>query len=57
MTTEEKTNGEDKKEAGFGFPFGGPQGMKEMMSRWCPSGTGFCNCCSTTKLTKNEESK
>lgn len=57
MTTEEQTTGEGKQEAGFGFPFGGPQGMKEMMRMWCPSGTKYCNCCPMAKMTKKEESE
>lgn len=57
MATEDKTNDEGKKDAGFGFPFGGPQGMKEMMKKWCSSGTEFCNCCPIAKMTSDEESK
>lgn len=56
MPKEDRTNSERKKESGFGFPFGGPQGMKEMMRTWCESGKGFCNCCPMSKMTKDEES-
>lgn len=57
MTNSEKTSNEEKGQPLFGFPFGNPQGMEEMMRTWCPSGTGFCNCCPMTKVTKNEDSK
>ncbi|MCX5873347.1 MAG: hypothetical protein NTY51_08960 [Deltaproteobacteria bacterium] len=57
MTTEEKMSNEEKREPEFGFPFGGPQGMKEMMRTWCPPGTRCCNCCSKAKTTKDEQIK
>ncbi len=57
MTTEEKIKNEAKEKECFGFPFGDPQRMKEMMGMWCPSGTKFCNGCPTTKMTKDENSK
>ncbi len=57
MTTEEKIKSEAKEKECFGFPFEDLQGLKEMMRTWCPSGTGFCNCCPMTKMTKDEKSK
>jgi hypothetical protein len=57
MTIEEKMNNEEKRQTMFGFPFGCPQGMKEMMRTWCPPEKGFCNCCQIWETTKDEKGK
>ncbi len=45
MTTEPKTKSEREKESCFGFAFGGPRAMKEMMKMWSQPGMEFCKCC------------
>ncbi len=50
MTTEKKTNSEDKREKCFGFPFGGSQAMREMMRTCCPSETKVVDCCSMMQI-------
>ena len=57
MTTESKSKSERKKEACFGFPFGDPRAMKEMMKLWCHPGMDFCKCCCVGEAEKGSSER
>lgn len=56
MTTEDKKGDEEKRQSPFGFPFGGPEGVWEMMRMWCQPGKKFCDCCPRANVVKDEAS-
>jgi len=56
MTTEEKNGNEEKRQPPFGFPFGDPEAVREMMRMWCQPGRKFCDCCPMAKGVKDKAS-
>ncbi len=54
MTTEEKRNENGQSDKHFGFPFGCPEAMKEVMRTWCSFGPEMCNCRAASQTTKEE---
>ncbi len=50
MTSEEKTDGEDKRETCCGFPFGNREKMREMMRTCCPSEMKDFDCRSMMEM-------
>ncbi len=57
MTTKEKMSDDEKRQPPFGFPFGGPEGVREMMKMWCQPGMKVCDCCPMANVVKEEASR
>lgn len=57
MTTEKKTDSEDKREKCFGFPFEDREAMFEMMRTCCSSETKGLDCCSMMHMMGSRQSR
>jgi hypothetical protein len=56
MTTEKKTNSEDKLEKCFGFSLKNREAMCEMMRNCCSSETKGFDCCSMMQMMRGRKS-
>jgi hypothetical protein len=55
MTSEEKPNGEDKRDSCCNFPFGNPEKMQEMMRNCCLLETKDLDCRSMMQMMMGKE--